>query len=407
VTDFIILTSQQNTNAYHTTTKKITQQDGYATETYILPLAPGRLPRDNQPMAIRDPASKRAYSLKITKRGIQIALGLLWLLDGVLQLQPQMFTANFAHSVIARAALGQPGFVSGPMHFFIHIFLFQPALFNSLIAVTQIGLGILILWQKTAKFGLMASVGWALFVWYIGEGLGGLASGQTLLLMGAPGAALIYALLALGVMPHASARHDKNAKPHPAYWLMIVWAVLWIVGSVYQLLPGQNTVAGVSSMIAGNANGAPSWMASLDRNVANIISGFGKATSPVQSGMNMTASQMARMPSHHVSGYWFILIVVIIQLLTGLAVFIPGYSRNIAIAAGIVLSAGFWIIGQSMGSYFSGLATDPGSGPLFILLGVAVLGCTQLDHKIMSFYPRIESLLVGPPPSETAPTARN
>ena len=122
------------------------------------------------------------HPIKITRRGIQIALGFLWLLDGALQLQPRMFTANFANNVIAPAAQGQPGFVSGPMHFFIHIFLLQPALFNTLVAITQLCIGALILYRRTAKFGLLSSVVWGLFVWYMGEGFSGLASGHTLLL---------------------------------------------------------------------------------------------------------------------------------------------------------------------------------------------------------------------------------
>jgi hypothetical protein len=34
---------------------------------------------------------------RTTRRGVQVWLGVLWLLDGALQLQPFMFTANFAH----------------------------------------------------------------------------------------------------------------------------------------------------------------------------------------------------------------------------------------------------------------------------------------------------------------------
>ena len=49
-------------------------------------------------------------------RTLQIALGLLWLLDGVLQAQPFMFTSDFVTQVIAPVGQGQPGFVSGPVH---------------------------------------------------------------------------------------------------------------------------------------------------------------------------------------------------------------------------------------------------------------------------------------------------
>jgi len=39
---------------------------------------------------------------------------------------------------------------------------------------------------------------------------------------------------------------------------------LWIGGAIYQLLPGQNTVSSISTMIASNGFGQPGWLASLD-----------------------------------------------------------------------------------------------------------------------------------------------
>ncbi len=93
----------------------------------------------------------------VTKRGVQITLGMLWLLDGALQLQPQMFTSNFAYKVIDQAAQGQPSLVSDPMQLFIHLFLLQPALFNTFSAVIQLALGGLILLKRTAKLGLFGS----------------------------------------------------------------------------------------------------------------------------------------------------------------------------------------------------------------------------------------------------------
>jgi hypothetical protein len=72
----------------------------------------------------------------------------------------------------------------------------------------------------------------------------------------------------------------------------------------------------------------------------------------------------------------------------------PRYGRKIAISVGIILSLVFWVVGQSLGGYYTGLATDPNSAPLFILLGVAILGCSQLDQKLSSLFKRIENALV-------------
>jgi hypothetical protein len=247
---------------------------------------------------------------------------------------------------------------------------------------------------------LLLSVLWGLFVWYIGEGLGGLASGHTLLLMGAPGAALIYALLALAVLPDSG-----EADQHPAGWLVIIWAVLWTIGAVYQLLPGQNSTAALSSMIGSNASGAPAWLASLDLHLASLIQTLGAVHKlPVMSpGMHMTSLQMAQMPMAHSSGAWLVVAAAIVQLLVGLAVFVPGPFRLVGIGAGICLALVFWVVGESLGSYYTGLATDPNSGPLFVLLALSILGCTQYDHRLRRLYRRFETVLVGADPQNVPP----
>jgi hypothetical protein len=321
--------------------------------------------------------------MKITKRRIQIVLGLLWLLDGALQLQHQMFTSNFANKVIVPATQGQIGLVSGPSHLAIKILLTHPAVFDAFFASIQLLIGILILNRRTIRPGLILSVIWGLSVWYFGEGLGGLLTWQTTILMGAPGAALLYSIISLAIMPDNKDQDESKELNRPAYWLPIAWAILWIGAAIYQLLPGQNNIADVSSMIYGMSVGAPRWLASLDVHVANAIQDIGHGQTAAQ--MHMTATQMAAMsvPPNH-SGLWFILLLVALQVLIGLLVFFPGLIRRAALGAGMIMSLVFWFIGQSLGSYYSGLATDPNSAPLFIVMAVAILGVTPLPYRELS-----------------------
>ena len=51
-------------------------------------------------------------STLITRQRLQVALGLIWLLDGGLQLQPFMFSGSFLPQVIEPAAQGQPSVVA-------------------------------------------------------------------------------------------------------------------------------------------------------------------------------------------------------------------------------------------------------------------------------------------------------
>jgi len=293
-----------------------------------------------------------SLSHHITRRGIQIALGLLWLLDAALQFQPQMFTSNFANHVVAPAGQGQPGFISGPISFEVHTLLLHPALFNAFFAGIQLLIAILTLWKRTAFYGLIGSVVWGLSVWFWGEGLGRLFAGQPSLLMGAPGAALLYAIIALAVLPPKTAVANQSPKPHPAAWLPLVWALFWLGGAAFQLTNGENTTGALSFMVASMASGAPSWISAIDTHAASFLRGDGAGA---------------------------IALLAVAQALIGLLVLVPGWLRVGAVIAGTILSLIFWGVGQSFGGFYTGLATDPNTAPLFILLGVAALGISVQD----------------------------
>src|SRR5690348_121057 len=99
-------------------------------------------------------------SKQITKRDVQIVLGVLWILDGALQLQRAMFTPDFANQVIAPVAAGQPGFVQWATDMTVRVILISPAQINALFAFVQLAIGILMLWRQTVRWGLVGSVAW-------------------------------------------------------------------------------------------------------------------------------------------------------------------------------------------------------------------------------------------------------
>lgn len=101
-------------------------------------------------------------SASITRRHLQVALGLLWLLDGVLQAQPFMFTRGFATQVIAAAGQGQPGFVAVPIDWVANVVAAHPVAWNVPFAAIQLLLGLGLLVPRTARLTLAASIAWAL-----------------------------------------------------------------------------------------------------------------------------------------------------------------------------------------------------------------------------------------------------
>jgi hypothetical protein len=281
---------------------------------------------------------------RVTRRGIQIGLGLLWLLDGLLQFQPAMLTPKFAVDVIAPAGAGQPGFISGPVGEVVRITLHQPAIMDVAFGLIQLALGAGILYARTARRALAASVAWALLVWYLGEGLGGLFGGSSSLLTGVPGAAPLYAVLALAALPR---RDGAAAAERPPRWTAAAWAALWLGGAMLQLLPGRDTNASIGMSLAMNASGAPSWFAPVDAHLAVLVPG---------------------------SGVSIVVDLVVLQVFAGLGALRDPRMRLAAVIVGFALSLAYWVAGQGMGQPWSGLATDPGTAPLMMLLGFAVLG---------------------------------
>jgi hypothetical protein len=282
---------------------------------------------------------------RITRRRIQVALGLLWLLDGLLQFQPAMFTRKFATQVIAPAGVGQPGFVAGPLDEVVRIILHQPAVMDLGFGLIQLALGAGILFPRTARWALAASVAWALAVWYLGEGLGGLFGGGASLLTGAPGAALLYAVLALAVWP----RRDPRAE-RPARWVTVAWVVAWLGGAVLQLLPGVDTNAAISMSLAMNASGAPAWFAAIDNQLSLLVPAYGAS---------------------------IVIDLVVLQVFAGVGVLMGRRIRLAAVTVGIGLSLAYWVTGQDLGQFWTGIATDPNAAPLLMLLGVTVLGSAR------------------------------
>jgi hypothetical protein len=310
-----------------------------STATAIVNLPPERAPR-----------VKRAPM--VTRQRLCIALGILWLLDGVLQLQSFMFSPGFANSIVAPTASGQPAFVSVPVEWNAHLIASHPVLLNAVFASVQLLLGIGFLFRRTTRLAIVGSFAWALGVWYLGEGLGGLAGGHVTGFGGAPGASLLYGVLALAAWPSVHPSNGRRPAPpqRPAPWPRWIWATLWSVLAVLTLLPGNASAHAISAQLIANASNVPSWLAAFDRVSASSFRAIGFAS---------------------------VLLVAAGQLVIGLGVLSTSRVRELTVYAGLVLAVFFWAAGQNFGQLLSGQATDPNTGPLIVLLGLTVLAGTR------------------------------
>ncbi len=199
-------------------------------------------------------------------------------------------------------------------------------------AAIQLLIGVGLLLPRSARLALAASIAWALGVWYLGEGLSGLASGQASLITGAPGSALLLALLAAAAWPNRDASLEA-----PAWWLPLAWAVLWVGAAVFQALPYQTAGTAVSGDLTGGHIGA----------------------------------------------------LVAAEYLVGVGA-LARTTRIPAVALGLALTLVFWIQGQDLGALTTGQATDPNSGPVLALMAIALLtpGAARLALPQLRRYPQ-------------------
>jgi hypothetical protein len=188
----------------------------------------------------------------VTRRRLQLALGLLWLLDGALQAQPFMFTSGFATQVIAPAGEGQPELVAAPVHWVSTVIGANPVPWNAAFATIQLLIGAGLLVRPTARAALAASIAWGLGVWYFGEGLSGLLGGDASLSAGAPGSALLLVVLAAAAWPERDASRER-----PSAWLPFAWAVVWIAGAVFEAAQGGSSALVVAEYLVGIGALAP------------------------------------------------------------------------------------------------------------------------------------------------------
>ena len=278
------------------------------------------------------------------RRKLQLALAVIWLLDGVLQYQPFMFGKGFPQ-MLADASSGNPAIVASPITWSATFIDHHLVAVNAIFATVQLALGLGIAWRPTVRLALGASVAWALAVWWLGEGLGEVLTGNASPVNGAPGAVILYALLAVLLWP---ADRDR-AVPFVAGRAVGrgvargLWLVLWASLAFFALLPVSRAPRAISGMIAGMASGQPGWLAWIDSHAARALGSHGLAAS-------------------------IVLAIALAVVATG--PFLPTRLARAALVLAIVLAVVIWLA-EGLGGIFTGAGTDPNSGPLLALLAVA------------------------------------
>ena len=310
---------------------------------------------------------RRDFRLVRTQRLLQIILGLFWLLDAGLQFQPFMFGSGFTTTYLLNNAQNQPDAIRWIITNVGNFVGPHVAVWNTFFALIQVAIGLGLLFRPTVRPALAVSFFWAFGVWFFGEGLGLIFTGSASALTGAPGSVLLYALIGLMAWPRsAPAEDDEETEPSVGIASsaagqgiggvvtpLLVWCGYWSLAAVLFLLPDNRTATSVSSAITGMSSGEPSAY-------SHFLNSFG---------------------NHFGSGgVWTTWLLAIGSLVVG---FGPLVFRRPTpfLAAGGLLATFFWVSGQGLGGIFTGSGTDPNTGPLIVLLALAMVPAALPDSE--------------------------
>jgi len=253
---------------------------------------------------------------------------------------------------------GQPGFIEPSLQFIVNQTTLHLVEVNLLISVVQIllGLGFLLLPDRWVKEVVIASIVWAFIVWYGGEGMSMLLTGQASILSGAPGAVLLYPLLGLAVYPRkksdaATKRTTRKAGDDGLLSrkaLRYILAGFWFFAALLQLQPNWWQQGQISQSI-----GAMVGQGGLNTVVVDpLLQQVSNATANIEVPLNIA------------------LIVVFLAIGLGLVVVKDEHVRPFLIAS-IVVSTLFWYFSQAFGMILTGMATDFNSGLLVVVMALA------------------------------------
>lgn len=285
-------------------------------------------------------------------RLLRLGLSLLWVIAGLLQMAPDMFTTDFytfypssiMPSYLQQLAQDQPLWLNHIIHWGSVAWGHAPVMFNWMVIALQCGIGLSLGLSRNRRFTqivLFLSVGWSLVVWVFGEGLGNIVSADNPgYLSASPGAVVLYLAAAiLLLLPYA-----YWMKRDVSRWIRVGTGVLWLGWAVVQAVVASNWT-GTTLMSAYANEGSlsqPTWMS------APII------------------SYSLWLQGHAFAGN---LILCVAMGALGVASLLFEWNRLLLAVSLVFLFWTWWFV-EDFGAVFSGLTTDLNIAPILGLMVV-------------------------------------
>jgi cytochrome oxidase Cu insertion factor (SCO1/SenC/PrrC family) len=285
------------------------------------------------------------------RRFLRISFGVLWIIDGLLQAQPQM-AAGLPSQVIQPAATAGPLWVQDVANWGGSIWSFHPVQAAAATVWIQAGIGLWMIMAPSGWWSRFAGLGgaaWGLIVWVFGEAFGGIFAPGLSWLNGAPGSVTLYIVAGVLIALPGTAWDGRRL----GRWLLGGIGLFWAGMAVLQAWPGRGYWQGGED---GTLVAMIDSMAGLNqpRPQSAMINGIGNFTS-----------------THAV---WVNLIAVVGLAASGLAL-AAGVTLlrdrpivlRVAVPASIAFCLLAWVTIQDFGVP-GGLGTDPNSMPPWALL---------------------------------------
>ncbi|MBO0728027.1 MAG: hypothetical protein J2P57_02135 [Acidimicrobiaceae bacterium] len=289
----------------------------------------------------RPPALPGLVGERAPVRLLRIGLGVLWLVDGTLQFQPDM-PSRFVSGVLTPAWAGQPWPLSGLGVAAKALWSAHPLLADTGAALIQLAIGAMLLSgrRQAVRLALVASILWGTTVWVLGEAFGRVFVAGASVLSGAPGAAVLYVIVAILLLTGAPARVEFGRRSAE------VLGGGWMLAAAAQALPRFWSGAALHDLFATSAAASQPAMLKSPQQILASLAG--------SDPMAVNAALVAAMA----------------VLGIGLVVAPPRAVRGWLLASGVVLGV-LWWVGTDFGM-LGGVGTDPQTAaPAALLVGAA------------------------------------
>jgi len=310
-----------------------------------------------------DAADLRSVREPTSRRVLRLGIGLIWILDGLLQAQPAM-PSQFAPMVVEPALAGQPAWLRHLARLGVDVWTTHTITVDAFTVAIQVAIGLLIVVDGTlGRLGLSTSILWGFCVWVLGEGMGGVLGRGATWLAGDPGGVLFYIAAAVVLLLVPT---ERWREPAVGRWCLRAIGAFWLLAAAVQAWPAEGF-----------------WRGDELRQV--FVSA---ASNPQPRLLAAPIWAVARLAGAHPGLLNALAVGAMACLGLGL---LSGRAWRFFVAATAVWLGVTWYLGMDFG-VVGGTGTDPNAAPLVgLFLAMAVVAYRGLD-RVEAGAPGVDSL---------------